>query len=111
MNVFFLSSRRRHTRYWRDWSSDVCSSDLRRGGGGPCPCRRRGGGAERDAGRRGDRRQRGAAGARCHLRPAGPEIGRASCRDRVSISAVAASFKNNTPPTPPPPAASSPSTT
>src|SRR5258707_10274447 len=24
----FLSSRRRHTRYWRDWSSDVCSSDL-----------------------------------------------------------------------------------
>src|SRR5947209_4288556 len=22
------SSRRRHTRYWRDWSSDVCSSDL-----------------------------------------------------------------------------------
>src|SRR3712207_4546400 len=27
MFVFF-SSRRRHTRYWRDWSSDVCSSDL-----------------------------------------------------------------------------------
>src|ERR1035437_3856523 len=25
---FFLSGRRRHTRYWRDWSSDVCSSDL-----------------------------------------------------------------------------------
>src|SRR5258707_4529769 len=25
---FFVSSRRRHTRYWRDWSSDVCSSDL-----------------------------------------------------------------------------------
>src|SRR3712207_4765576 len=25
---FFFSSRRRHTRYWRDWSSDVCSSDL-----------------------------------------------------------------------------------
>src|SRR3712207_6998991 len=25
----FFSSRRRHTRYWRDWSSDVCSSDLR----------------------------------------------------------------------------------
>src|SRR3712207_9243212 len=22
------ASRRRHTRYWRDWSSDVCSSDL-----------------------------------------------------------------------------------
>src|SRR3712207_2770189 len=28
MYVFFFSSRRRHTRYWRDWSSDVCSSDL-----------------------------------------------------------------------------------
>src|SRR3712207_8784420 len=26
--IFFFSSRRRHTRYWRDWSSDVCSSDL-----------------------------------------------------------------------------------
>src|SRR6185295_7032142 len=25
---FFFASRRRHTRYWRDWSSDVCSSDL-----------------------------------------------------------------------------------
>src|SRR5947209_4674868 len=25
---FFFSSRRRHTRYWRDWGSDVCSSDL-----------------------------------------------------------------------------------
>src|SRR5947209_20508254 len=25
---FFFSSRRRHTRYWRDWSSDLCSSDL-----------------------------------------------------------------------------------
>src|SRR3712207_9437512 len=25
---FFFSSRRRHTRYWRDWSSDVCSSNL-----------------------------------------------------------------------------------
>src|SRR3712207_5583120 len=28
--IFFFSSRRRHTRYWRDWSSDVCSSDLYR---------------------------------------------------------------------------------
>src|SRR5690606_40798166 len=25
---FFFSSRRRHTRFSRDWSSDVCSSDL-----------------------------------------------------------------------------------
>src|SRR5258707_11015927 len=45
----FFSSRRRHTRYWRDWSSDVCSSDLRRGPG--TPARRRQGPArsgERD---------------------------------------------------------------
>src|SRR5699024_11672720 len=27
-SVFFFSSRRRHTRSKRDWSSDVCSSDL-----------------------------------------------------------------------------------
>src|SRR5437879_10636120 len=28
MSIFFFSSRRRHTRYIGDWSSDVCSSDL-----------------------------------------------------------------------------------
>src|SRR6266403_5432864 len=28
MSLFFFSSRRRHTRSLRDWSSDVCSSDL-----------------------------------------------------------------------------------
>src|SRR3989442_6456903 len=27
-SIFFFSSRRRHTRCGRDWSSDVCSSDL-----------------------------------------------------------------------------------
>src|SRR5215475_11560532 len=32
---FFFSSRRRHTRFSRDWSSDVCSSDL--SGGKPTP--------------------------------------------------------------------------
>src|SRR2546430_12796780 len=34
--VFFFSSRRRHTRFDCDWSSDVCSSDLwpRRHGNG-----------------------------------------------------------------------------
>src|SRR2546430_7643536 len=45
---FFFSSRRRHTRFDCDWSSDVCSSDLGRavpqwrgaaGGGGRTPCR------------------------------------------------------------------------
>src|SRR5579883_1170268 len=33
---FFFSSRRRHTRFSRDWSSDVCSSDL----GYAVPCER-----------------------------------------------------------------------
>ena len=28
--LFFFSSRRRHTRLVRDWSSDVCSSDLKK---------------------------------------------------------------------------------
>src|SRR6266508_978795 len=40
MFFFFFSSRRRHTRWPRDWSSDVCSSDLetaRRSGFPPAP--------------------------------------------------------------------------
>src|SRR3712207_7909100 len=48
--MFFFSSRRRHTRYWRDWSSDVCSSDLGEiahipvpeAGDAPCRCGKRG---------------------------------------------------------------------
>src|SRR5207253_3992570 len=35
--VFFFSSRRRHTRWPRDWSSDVCSSDLRDSKKNTCP--------------------------------------------------------------------------
>src|SRR5437016_14150525 len=35
--MFFFSSRRRHTRLVSDWSSDVCSSDLR----APCTSGRR----------------------------------------------------------------------
>src|SRR5690606_40630255 len=31
--VLVFSSRRRHTRFSRDWSSDVCSSDLNQGDG------------------------------------------------------------------------------
>src|SRR5690606_40811072 len=33
------SSRRRHTRFSRDWSSDVCSSDLFTGSSIPAGCR------------------------------------------------------------------------
>src|SRR5206468_9010008 len=36
---FFFSSRRRHTRSDRDWSSDVCSSDLACKGAGYDPTR------------------------------------------------------------------------
>src|SRR5207247_6915324 len=42
--LFFFSSRRRHTRSTRDWSSDVCSSDLTLAGGGA--------GAQAQAGKR-----------------------------------------------------------
>src|SRR5690606_40795932 len=93
---FFFSSRRRHTRFSRDWSSDVCSSDL--GGQGGLPsgmagsgrqCRGAAGGAGSRSGRR---RLRSAAAplARGVRRPrlsgadpaAAPQIGRASCRER-----------------------------
>src|SRR3712207_7957117 len=57
--LFFLSSRRRHTRYWRDWSSDVCSSDLRWRGSRPSARRRR-----RDGGLLDERRY--VVGARRH---------------------------------------------
>src|SRR3712207_8510403 len=105
--VVFLSSRRRHTRYWRDWSSDVCSSDLtplraagrridipassrRRNEHGPCgraglahrpPCP-----ADRVRVARRLNAQKGIS----------VEIGRASCRERVQISVVAVSLKKKT---------------
>src|SRR5690606_40915992 len=94
---FFFSSRRRHTRFSRDWSSDVCSSDLNcwlllealkltqvsvapkarfnvmrplclPRAQGACMAR-----AENTCG--------------CH------EIGRASCRERVHVAVVAVSCK------------------
>src|SRR5205809_4894744 len=75
--LFFFSSRRRHTRCSRDWSSDVCSSDLWLEGAG---FRKVGQNVKFD----------------CHvlanqgLRLAGcvhdTQIGRASCRERVEIS-------------------------
>src|SRR5690606_39730844 len=94
MEAFFFSSGRRHTSFSRDWSSDVCSSDLARD-----PQRivrklllrnlsheipqyllrlitRR---AIRGA--RGPQRRP----ARTARRPV-PEIGRASCRERVEIA-------------------------
>src|SRR5690349_24071249 len=87
---FFFSSRRRHTRSLRDWSSDVCSSDLGNTGraGGPAAvgappgtgaAGADGGNAPGVAGWRSGGR---GAGARRGARIRG-QIGRASCRERV----------------------------
>src|SRR5204863_5794054 len=77
---FFFSSRRRHTSSLRDWSSDVCSSDLR----GPVLGR-----AERRMmagmirlGEPQDRRGRGALFEDVGAEAFGHQIGRASCRER-----------------------------
>src|SRR6266705_2796088 len=37
VSLFFFSSRRRHTRSYGDWSSDVCSSDLMTSGSSATP--------------------------------------------------------------------------
>src|SRR5690606_40051924 len=98
----FFSSRRRHTRFSRDWSSDVCSSDLamsvpvmvkRR-----CACVIPGGGsqcvAEGSVEAAGLKSAMGggflSAVDRMRQRtPIGPQIGRASCREREQIPVVA----------------------
>src|SRR5207248_8179932 len=82
--LFFFSSRRRHTRSYGDWSSDVCSSDLAkpaatsRSTGAMCSWRR-------------------ASRTMCALTKSGfregmlpnkrlkLKIGRASCRERVEV--------------------------
>src|SRR5947209_12011834 len=85
--MFFFSSRRRHTRYWRDWSSDVCSSDLHVG-----PAVAQGPGNFEGLGRRlldglaleGAESVEGRASLHLHaeLADGSEEIGRASCRER-----------------------------
>src|SRR5437764_8501371 len=83
---FFFSSRRRHTSYIGDWSSDVCSSDLFRGRSPlrkPVPARGRSPDPAFHA-----RLQSGAA-----ARQAG-EIGRASCRERASLSVDGRAINN-----------------
>src|SRR5699024_11880236 len=82
--MFFFSSRRRHTRSKRDWSSDVCSSDLRcRRWSAPAPHSPGLSGAESDC----------SSGTR--TRSCGSEIGRASCRERVWITVGGALLKKN----------------
>src|SRR5687768_18449685 len=76
--LFFFSSRRRHTRCSRDWSSDVCSSDLNdvlKGGSGADALI---GGSGNDiyyVDNAGD-----------VVTEDGVQIGRASCRQRVEVS-------------------------
>src|SRR3989475_12058126 len=82
--VFFFSSRRRHTRFDCDWSSDVCSSDLLPGRRGQLPA---GGHVDPGGGHPGPPGHRDRQGA------ARGQIGRASCRERVEISVVAVSLK------------------
>src|SRR5690349_25040521 len=83
---FFFSSRRRHTRSLRDWSSDVCSSDsclllhlslclLLHLSLCLCLC---------------------LLLNSCRLHTKRSKIGRASCRERVEISVVAALLKKKT---------------
>src|SRR5690606_39963042 len=82
---FFFARRRRHTRFSRDWSSDVCSSDLRPGGPGS--------------------RARRANSGTTRLTTAFPligqrgyhcpswEIGRASCRERVETPVLPVAYQ------------------
>src|SRR3712207_8439777 len=105
--IFFLSSRRQHTRYWRDWSSDVCSSDLHgavvdralelRTRHAPTRARRRRRRGHRVRVHRSQREPRGGRAVRPARRPGpgglGREIGRESWRERVLISVVAVSLK------------------
>src|SRR5690606_40518609 len=84
--LFFFSSRRRHTRFSRDWSSDVCSSDLNTQGAGG-----RGSGGNRLANRRADDQlaAKGAEPAAQGQRQAGADdVGRLSDRGAVDRKSV-----------------------
>src|SRR5207247_6795208 len=97
--LFFFSSRRRHTRSTRDWSSDVCSSDLARrpAQGAGCrrtPVRRGPDGAARRPEllllTRGQGR-----GVRAATQTATAEIGRASCREKLNNPAEDSILERN----------------
>src|SRR5688572_33115497 len=83
---FFFSSRRRHTRFDCDWSSDVCSSDLL------AELMLARGAVEGAEGQLLEAIARAPARSDAHLK-----IGRASCRERVEISEVAGSLKKKKP--------------
>src|SRR5207302_5361964 len=75
-SFFVFSSRRRHTRFSRDWSSDVCSSDL-------CPSKRLSGRYAQTAVWTGS--EMVVWGGTDDFTYFNTEIGRASCRERVLI--------------------------
>src|SRR5438067_4793848 len=76
---FFFSSRRRHTRSKRDWSSDVCSSDLN----GQSRQRRTLGHANQTGADRQDREAIGESLACAHGRSEERRVGK-ECRSRWS---------------------------
>src|SRR2546429_9244584 len=83
-DFFFFSSRRRHTRCSRDWSSDVCSSDL-----WSCDLL-----VPTEHPNNLDTSSCSCPSTSCKTKTARyPEIGRASCRERVKISVAAVSLK------------------
>src|SRR5207249_8651767 len=103
--VFFFSSRRRHTRSKRDWSSDVCSSDL--GAHPSLDDRKNFGRTEMQVSAAEAYAlvayQVGAFQALCiaagvemnHVKPHGAQIGRASCRERVERSEVVVALERS----------------
>src|SRR5690348_18436982 len=91
---FFFSSRRRHTRWTGDWSSDVCSSDLLDRRTSEVFETLFGQDAERIVRSyphqlSGGQRQRVLIAQAIACRPSVLEIGRASCRERVWNSVLA----------------------
>src|SRR5207249_8715575 len=104
-SFFFFSSRRRHTRSKRDWSSDVCSSDLftvARLGGDEFTVLLDDIKDPNDAKRAADRMMKSLSapfilgGKEVFTSVSiGIEIGRASCRERVKMSVVGGSLKEN----------------
>src|SRR3546814_16574018 len=91
LGLFFFKQKTAYDMRISDWSSDVCSSDLRL----PRPRRGRGRLREREA-----LSQRPAARALPRAARGGREIGRASCRERVwqyvLISVVCVTLKKTT---------------
>src|SRR5690348_17474480 len=102
MEFLFFSSRRRHTRWTGDWSSDMCSSDLARILQARIRAQRAAELYRRGIARIEDRwAGTGPTGERFqdlrHIYAADLDlfgkIGRASCRERVLISVVAGPLK------------------